>query len=264
MDPRTAIDHGDNCELKENQAPLPGKIAALLRESRWLILIAAAAYLALVLFTFDRADPGWSHAIGGLDIRNSGGRAGAWLADILLYVFGVSAYWWVTLLIYAVLWGYRRLDGSSISDRRPFIIALAGFVVLLVASSGVEALRFHSIKAALPLAPGGMIGSVVAQLLGSTFGFTGATLILLTLCAVSISLFTGVSWLTAAEVIGAGLEWSYCFARDRWQGWQDRKAGEIAAEKRDAVVGEKRVELIVEHQPAWRGFPPRRLSTHRA
>jgi S-DNA-T family DNA segregation ATPase FtsK/SpoIIIE len=248
MDPRQAA-KSDSCELKENQAPLPGKIAALLRESRWFILIAAAAYLALVLLTFDRADPGWSHSTGSLEIRNSGGRAGAWLADILLYVFGVSACWWVMLLVYAVVWGYRRLDGSSISDRRPFIIALAGFVVLLVASSGVEALRFHSLKTALPLAPGGMIGAVVAQLLGSTFGFTGATLILLTLCAVSLSLFTGVSWLAAVEVIGAVLERTYGFARDRWQGWQDRKAGEIAAEKRDAVVGEKRVELIVEHEP---------------
>ena len=248
MDQRQAAKN-DSCELKENQAPLPGKIAALLRESRWFILIAAAAYVALVLLTFDRADPGWSHSTVSLEIRNSGGRAGAWLADILLYVFGVSACWWVMLLVYAVVWGYRRLDGSSISDRRPFIIALAGFVVLLVASSGVEALRFHSLKTALPLAPGGMIGAVVAQLLGSTFGFTGATLILLTLCAVSLSLFTGVSWLAVVEVIGAVLEWAYNFARDRWQGWQDRKAGEIAAEKRDAVVGEKRVELIVEHEP---------------
>ena len=250
MDPRQAA-KSDNCELKENQAPLPGKIAALLRESRWFILIAAAAYLALVLFTFDRADPGWSHAIGSLEIRNSGGRAGAWLADILLYVFGVSAYWWVMLLVYAVLWGYRRLDGSSISDRRPFLIALAGFIVLLVASSGVEALRFHSLKAALPegSGPGGVIGMEAAKWLGSTFGFTGATLILLTLCATSISLFTGVSWLVVVEAIGAGLERGYGFARDRWQGWLDRKAGEIAAERREALVEEKRVELIVEHEP---------------
>ena len=248
MDPSQAA-KSDNCELRENQAPLPGKIAALLRESRWFILIAAAAYLALVLVTFDRADPGWSHSTASLVIRNAGGRAGAWLADILLYLFGVSAGWWVMLLVYAVIWGYRRLDGSSISDRRPFVIALAGFVVLLVASSGAEALRFHTMKAALPLAPGGMIGAVVAQFLGTTFGFTGTTLILLTLCAVGLSLFTGVSWLTVAELMGAGLEWSYGFVRDRWQGWQDRKAGEIAAVQREAVVEEKRVELIVEHEP---------------
>src|SRR3990172_13249199 len=120
MDKRKAAKN-DSCELKENQAPLPGKIAALLRESRWFILIAAAAYVALVLLTFDRADPGWSHSTVSLEIRNSGGRAGAWLADILLYVFGVSACWWVMLLVYAVVWGYRLLDRSSISHRKPFI-----------------------------------------------------------------------------------------------------------------------------------------------
>jgi DNA segregation ATPase FtsK/SpoIIIE, S-DNA-T family len=235
--------------LKDTQAPLPGKIAALLRESRWFILIAAAAFLALILLTFDRADPGWSHAAANLEIHNSGGRAGAWLADILLYLFGVSAYWWVVLLVHAVVWGYRRLDGSSIGSRRSFIIALAGFLLLLASSSALEALRFHSIKAALPLAPGGMFGMVTAQLLGGSFGFTGATLLLLTLCAVGLSLFTGVSWLTALELTGAALEWSYAFARERWQSWQDRKAGEIAAGRREAIVGEKRVELIEDHLP---------------
>jgi S-DNA-T family DNA segregation ATPase FtsK/SpoIIIE len=40
--------------------PLPGKIAARLREAKWLALVAVAAYLALILATFDRADPGWS------------------------------------------------------------------------------------------------------------------------------------------------------------------------------------------------------------
>jgi hypothetical protein len=31
--------------------PLPGKVAALLRESRWLVLVALALYLALILFS---------------------------------------------------------------------------------------------------------------------------------------------------------------------------------------------------------------------
>ena len=114
--------------LRETQAPLPGKIAALLRESKWFVLIAAAAYIALVLITFNKADPGWSHsAPASAEIRNAGGKVGAWLSDVLLYLFGVSAYWWVLLLAYAVVWGYRRLDGSAIIDRKSFLIALCGF-----------------------------------------------------------------------------------------------------------------------------------------
>jgi S-DNA-T family DNA segregation ATPase FtsK/SpoIIIE len=94
-----------------------------------------------------------------------------------------------------------------------------------------------------------MVGSEIARLLWTTFGFTGATLILLTLCAVGLSLFTGVSWITVVEVIGAALEWTYTRALERWQGWQDRKAGEIAAVRREAIVGEKREQLIESHPP---------------
>ncbi|MBI4292981.1 MAG: DNA translocase FtsK 4TM domain-containing protein, partial [Betaproteobacteria bacterium] len=235
--------------LRDNQAPLPGKIAALLRESKWFIVIAAALYVALILFSFDKADPGWSHAAATSEIRNAGGRVGAWLSDILLYLFGVSAWWSVLLFFYAVVWGYRRLDGSSISDRRPFIIALIGFAILLIASSGLEALRLYSIKATLPLMPGGMLGAVVAEATRAQLGFTGSTLVLLTLCAIGLSLLTGISWLTVAEVIGAGLERLYVFAVERWQQRQDRKAGEVATVEREAIVEVKRVDLIEDHEP---------------
>jgi DNA segregation ATPase FtsK/SpoIIIE, S-DNA-T family len=235
--------------VKKSQAPLPGKVAALLRESKWFVLIAVALYLALVFATFNKSDPGWSHSAVGVEISNAGGRVGAWIADVLLFLFGVSAWWWIGLFAYAVVWGYRRLDGTSIGDRRPFFVAAIGFGVLLLASSGLEALRLHSLRATLPLAPGGMIGAETARLLSLTFGFTGATLILLTLCAVGLSLFTGVSWMAVAETFGGALEWLYFAVGSRWQSRRDRKAGEIAAEKREAVVEEKRERLIEAHPP---------------
>ncbi|MFZ5473854.1 MAG: DNA translocase FtsK 4TM domain-containing protein, partial [Pseudomonadota bacterium] len=138
--------------------PLPEKIASLLQEARWLVLAAAALYIGLILFGYDKADPGWSHAAQVARVANPGGRFGAWVADLLLYLFGVSAWWWVLFLLFVVVWGYRRLDGIFATDRRPFLIALAGFLLLLGASSGLEALRFYSMKAALPLGPGGMLG----------------------------------------------------------------------------------------------------------
>ncbi len=235
--------------MKEVQAPLPGKIAALLRESKWLVLIAAAAYIALVLLTFNKADPGWSHsAPASAEIRNAGGKVGAWLADVLLYLFGVSAYWWVLLLAYAVVWGYRRLDGSGIIDRKSLLTGLGGFCVLLLASAGLEALRFHTSKVALPLDPGGMTGAIIAKWLPLAFGATGATLFLLTCIAIGLSLFTGVSWLTVAEAIGAALEWSVQVTTKWWQDRQDRKAGEAATVEREAVVVAKR-EVIEDHEP---------------
>src|SRR5207245_10149222 len=158
---------------------------------------------------------------------------GAWIADMLLLLFGVSAWWWVALPVFAAIWTFRRLEGGLSGDRRSFAIALTGFAVLLLASSGFEALRLHSFRISLPLAPGGLLGDLVARVLQSGFGFTGATLILLTLCVMTLSLFTGISWLALMEKLGAGLESAYLWSQEKWQGWQDRKAGAIAPEKRE-------------------------------
>ena len=76
----------------KERAPLPPRLAGLLRESRWWLLVAAATYLILVLSTYDPADPGWSHSVAAGAVHNAGGRFGAWIADLLLYLFGLSAY----------------------------------------------------------------------------------------------------------------------------------------------------------------------------
>src|SRR5438105_4319926 len=233
---------------KNSGAPLPAKLAGLLREAKWLIVVAVAGYLLLIFATFHRGDPGWSRSVTDGVARNAGGVVGAWVSDVALYLFGLSAYWWVALCVYVIVWGYRRLDGTRLIDRRPLVLALAGFAILLVCSAALERLRLHSLSVELPLAPGGLIGNGVGELTGAAFGFTGATLVLLTLAAIGLSLFTGISWLAVAEVVGAMLEAGYGFVirvRDRRR---DRKLGVRAREERDFIVGaEKRRED--EHPP---------------
>jgi S-DNA-T family DNA segregation ATPase FtsK/SpoIIIE len=239
---------------EKTAAPLPAKLAGLVREAKWLALVALALYLLLIFSTFNRADPGWSHSATDAVIHNAGGVVGAWLADLLLYLFGVSAYWWVALCAYIVVWGYRRLDGSRLIDRRPLAMALAGFVLVLVASAALERLRLHSLGAELPLAPGGVLGNAAGNLASGALGFTGATLFLVTLGAVGLSLFTGISWLAVSERLGFALEKAYALAQQAWERRCDRKLGELAREERTLVVEtEKRRE---EEHPPLRIEPP--------
>ncbi|HEX2197392.1 MAG TPA: DNA translocase FtsK 4TM domain-containing protein [Burkholderiales bacterium] len=238
---------------QKSAAPLPAKLAGLLREAKWLAVVALAAYLVLVFATFNRADPGWSHSATDAVTRNAGGVVGAFIADLLLYLFGLSAYWWVALCVYVVVWGYRRLDGSGLIDRRPLGLALGGFLLLLVTSAALEGLRLHSLVAELPYGPGGVVGGI-GPLLADNLGFTGATLLLLMLAAVSLSLFTGVSWLAVSEAIGLALERGYARTRDAWDRRRDRKLGELAREEREFVVGIEK--LREEDHPPLRIEPP--------
>jgi S-DNA-T family DNA segregation ATPase FtsK/SpoIIIE len=225
-----------------------------LREAKWLVLVALAAYLLLIFATYRRADPAWSHSVTDGITGNAGGVVGAWVSDVLLFLFGLSAYWWVGLCVYVVVWGYRRLDGSRLIDPRPLWVALAGFGLLLVSSAALEALRFHSLAAELPAEAGGLIGREVSRGLSGAVGFTGATLLLLTLAAVGLSLFTGLSWLVFSERVGSLLEAAYARMLLAWERRQDRRLGELAREEREFVVDtEKKRE---DAHPPLRIEPP--------
>ncbi len=236
--------------LSEKSSPLPVRLAILLRESRWLLLVAVAAYLILIMLGYDRSDPAWSHSASavGAAPHNPGGVFGAHVADILLYVFGVSAWWWVALLLQRVWAGYRQLPPDSLFDHRALWLALAGFAVLLLASSALEALRLHSLQAALPLAPGGMLGLALSDSLSHLLGFTGATLFLLVLMAAGFSLFSGLSWLRFTDRVGASVEATYFWVKNTWQIWQDKRIGVQALGERLAVVEEEK-KRVEDHQP---------------
>ncbi|HEX6156863.1 MAG TPA: DNA translocase FtsK 4TM domain-containing protein, partial [Burkholderiales bacterium] len=213
-----------------------------------MLLIAAGVYLLLILATYQRSDPGWSHSATAAATRNAGGAFGAWLSDRMLFLFGLSAYWWVALCLYLVVWGWRRMDGFRLGA------ALGGFALLLVCSAALERLRLHSLPAELPLAPGGVTGEVLADVLSRGLGFTGATLALLTLGAIGWSLFIGVSWLAIFEALGTALEKGYVSARGVWERRRDRKLGSRAREAREVVVQtEKKRE---EDHPPLRIEPP--------
>jgi len=218
---------------KAARNPLPPKLAALLRESWWLAFLAGALYLLLVLFTFQKGDPGWSHSVATERVGNAGGLVGAYIADLMLFMFGLSAYWWIAFCGALVLWSFRRIETVPETDRRSQVVMLVGFLVLLVASCGIESLRLHSLAAALPGAPGGVLGDLAGKGLAAVAGFTGATLLLLLLLAAGLSLFTGISWLTVIERIGDWSERFYAFVVAKLQERADRKAGAEALVARE-------------------------------
>ena len=226
-----------------------GKLFVLLRESRWLFLVASALYIAMVLYSYNPADPSWSHSVSGALTLNPGGVAGAWLSDLMLYLFGFSA-WWVVLFMLQRVWaGYHELRVDSIFSKRPLWVSIAGFVVLLLASSALESIRLYTLNVVLPMAPGGMLGAVLGGALVQVFGFTGATLLLLTMIATSFSLFSGLSWLRFVDSLGEWIETAYQWVYLTWQTQLDRRIGAQATHERVAVVEEEKKKRIEEHHP---------------
>jgi DNA segregation ATPase FtsK/SpoIIIE, S-DNA-T family len=226
-----------------------------MREAGWILLLGIGVYLALILATYSRTDPGPSFSGTGAPIANRGGVAGAWFADAFFYLFGLSAWWWVGLAAFGILRLYRRVEAWEMVNRRSIAVSLIGFAVVLAASTALEAMRLHSLGATLGFAPGGALGHVLADWITPAIGFTGGTLVLMALLAGGISLLTGLSWLRVAEVLGAGIEWTYGLVRRRIEARRDREEGRLAAQERDEKV-EVAKKAFEDHEPIRIEMPP--------
>jgi S-DNA-T family DNA segregation ATPase FtsK/SpoIIIE len=156
---------------------LSPRMARLLRESWWLLVAATFLYLALTLVTYTKSDPGWSFSGTGAPIGNRGGVIGAWLSDLLLYLFGLSAWWWVIGGVVLVVLGYRRVMHPDRQHEHPVALAAVGFVLALLSSAALEAIRLWRLPVSLPLAPGGALGDAIGQALARAVGRVEASLI---------------------------------------------------------------------------------------
>jgi len=212
------------------------------REARWLVLGVMSIYIGLILFGYNKNDPSYTVA-SSASVSNPGGRVGAWLADVLLYLYGISAWWWVVFLGYALVWGFLRLRDRLTLDRRSFLVILLGFVVVLITSSTLESMRFLGLvdlTFTLPDKSGGVLGYELGKLMQQNFGYVGSALLLVALLAAGLSLFTGISWLSIAEGIGGILERIALGVFAFFQACRDRLAGRRLALQREETVQVRR------------------------
>ena len=226
----------------EPQPALPPRFARLVRESWWLLVVAGFVYLALILATYTRSDPGWSYSGTGAALGNRGGVVGAWLSDLLLYLFGWSAWWCVAGGVVLVVAGYRRVVRPEHRGEHPLALGAIGFALVLLSSAALETLGMLRLPFELPLAPGGALGELVGGALARAAGFNGAALLLLVLFAIGTSLLFGVSWLRVMEGIGAALEHVVQRLRRRREEAEDRRIGVERAAERETLVEHLREE----------------------
>jgi len=216
----------------------------LFLEIRWFLTLGLCLGLIAILLTYSKSDPAWSHASFEVP-SNVGGRFGAWTADLLLYIFGVSAFWWIVLFGRRVIAGWRELWSVPLPpdpDVKPdsLLVRWLGFGLTLCSSMGLESIRLHSLAIPLPRPPGGILGELIGDPLVMALGFTGSTILLLFGLFAGLSLFLRFSWLNVAEQVGRSLEITYRRLRERRERVEDLKIGEQAAEEREEFVEEVR------------------------
>lgn len=190
----------------------------LTQEGTLIFCLAGALFLFVALVSYHRSDPGFSHSVQVSQVVNSAGKVGAWLADMLLYIFGYIAYVFPLMLGYGAWQAYRlaRREDIAKSQRRwVLLIRLVGFIVVLSSACGLLSIHALVPFSALPYSTGGIIGVEFGRGLLSSFNMLGANVILLALLFLGVTLCSGFSWLRLLENTGAFVirasSWSYQF-----------------------------------------------------
>ncbi|NQY33390.1 MAG: DNA translocase FtsK 4TM domain-containing protein [Alteromonadaceae bacterium] len=171
-----------------------------LLEAGLLFSCVFAMYLMLVLFSFDRADPGWSQTGYQTPVRNLGGSVGAYLSDLLLNLFGLVAY---TLPFVLAITGwvlFQKYHRLMQLDYLTLGLKFIGFIMLYIGITSIASMNFDDIYY---FSAGGILGDTLSQLFLPYFSFVGSTLLFLLLFFSGFVLLTGLSWLNFIDKVGS-------------------------------------------------------------
>jgi len=230
-----------------NAVRFTSAVARGLRESAIIAIGVVALVLFVALATYSPDDPGFSFTGNSPAVHNRIGPVGAWLADVLFFLFGRPAFLF-PLTLAATCWILLRRNKSEQGSRMNTAVRIAGFLLVLFASCGLTTLHWE--PGLLRQTAGGVVGSLVGKGLAAGLDFLGATLLLIAAWMAGLALAFGVSWLTIMDRLGAWTWTGIGWVRSRWANAKD------AAEGRERRQARKEAVEMEQKKSAGRA-PPR-------
>ena len=189
---------------------------APLKEVGLIALMALALYTLLALVSYSPNDPAWTLSGTGLTVNNWVGRSGAWIADVMLSMFGIMAY---AVPVALVVGGLRTL--KLVAWEWPVTsLRAAGWLIGILCGAVLAHLHVAS-SLGLPAGPGGMVGSWLVRAGLPVLNWVGLTLLALAGFLTGAQTAIGFSWIDVAERTGHAIHRisTACIAfADYWRG----------------------------------------------
>ena len=226
--------------------PLGNQLSRNIKEVSMIALGALSLYLFIALLSYHPDDPGWSRTGSVEAIKNNAGVAGAWIADVLLYLLGYIGYLFPVILAYGGWRLFRSRKNSEPLDYMRYSIRAAGLIFMIIGGCGLSRLHF-TVGSALPYevhSAGGILGDVIGSTLNPVLGLTGSTLILLALFLIGVTLFTGLSWLSVMDNTGRLTLKLFNYANESRHRIRDEVQGRQARRERETVVKIEKEKFI--------------------
>ncbi len=191
-------------------------------EAIGVLLLALSLAVLLSLISYDPLDPAWNVVTTRLRAMNWIGSVGAWIADLLFQVFGLSAFL-IPLLLATIGWRTLRLRQWGLF-RRKFL----GLVLLLVSIAGLLGLPQTQPFYQENIRFGGAAGYLLAHFLEVGLNKVGTGILLSVLFIFSLMMTTSLSFNALLESTGvrflfegiANIKSSW---QERWLLWRNAR-----------------------------------------
>ena len=219
-----------------------------------MLLLPLAWSVRVGLASYNPQVPSWRKAGQLGHARNFGGTVGAYVADLLRWIFGLVAYCFPLLLLLLGLQVLSQRGQRAVHPWEP-ALRLVGFVFFFITGPALLYLNF----AQAPVQPqgvGGIIGVWVGHAVLSAFGPTGAPLLLLALFLIAVTLATGLSWFRLMDWTGHGVLRLAGWVKDKLRQAPQLLAARAARSERevikkaDAMKQARREPVRIEAAPA--------------
>jgi S-DNA-T family DNA segregation ATPase FtsK/SpoIIIE len=213
----------------------------------WLLVV-------LALVTHDPGDAAFSTSGNGPAPHNKAGQLGAWVSDLLLFLFGYSA-WWLPVVgarwWMAWLAQWLRADPASAQEHAawPRAVWAGGVVLLMAASCALEWTRLYRYDVLLPGGQaGGVLGAVLGPLSTKWLGFAGSGVAWIAALVLGASMALRFSWIAIADRIGSGFDALRERRQEALERAEDIRIGRQAQIDRDRVLADEQL-VIEDHVP---------------
>ncbi|MGB3727529.1 MAG: DNA translocase FtsK 4TM domain-containing protein [Glaciecola sp.] len=170
-----------------------------------IISCAFAFFLLVALAYFHPSDPGWSQAGLESNVQNIMGPVGAYLADVLLFTFGITAYIIPFCIAFVGWFVFLHIKSVGQLDYLTIALRLIGVIFLVFGFTGIASINFDDFYS---VSAGGAMGDIISDALVPHFNFVGAVLLLLCFFCTGFTLTTGISWFKLIDSVGAGVIWT--------------------------------------------------------
>lgn len=220
------------------------------------VLIGAfllGVFLFVALISYSPEDPGFTTTGAGGQVQNAVGHMGAWLADVLLHMFGYFAYLFPLALAFKVVTLFRETPDQRAFSWIMIGVKVCGIVLLAVGSCTLATLHF-AMPADSTWPAGGLIGSAMADFSMPVLALLGSTLFYIAIFLFGLTVSFDISWLRVVDRIGFWTLSGTAAALDLWRAWTEKR--EEVGKVREAVEKRKRA-FDVRIEKDKKRVPPR-------